>query len=55
MEKICLRCGDEFECTENENCWCMNEPLLVEKQINYDDCVCKKCLLLEYRKKLLDV
>lgn len=55
MEKICIKCKSKFDCMENEECWCMNQPTLNEKQIDYDDCICKKCLSLQYRKKLLDV
>jgi len=53
LEKSCARCGNPFECKGEESCWCFKEPLLRKKDIEFDECVCKECLQLQYRKKLL--
>jgi hypothetical protein len=53
--KNCKRCGASFECEETILCWCFEESKLNEKDIRFDDCVCKKCLLLQYREKLMGV
>ncbi|MEW6044801.1 MAG: cysteine-rich CWC family protein [Thermoproteota archaeon] len=55
MQKNCKRCGASFECQEDTTCWCFDEQKLDEKSIEFDDCVCKNCLLSQYRKKLLGV
>jgi hypothetical protein len=48
-----MKCGSSFECQENESCWCSNESKLSDKEITYDDCVCKNCLLLQYKQKII--
>lgn len=53
MKKNCIKCGSSFECQENESCWCSKELKLSGKEITYDDCVCKNCLLLQYRNKII--
>ena len=53
LEKTCTKCGKPFECQENDACWCFQEPLLKENEIKYDDCICKKCLLLQYGNRLI--
>ena len=48
MIKRCVVCNAEFECTENEQCWCMkykySEEQLKELRSNYSDCLCPACL-----------
>ncbi|MGI0073222.1 MAG: hypothetical protein ACREA3_05375 [Nitrosotalea sp.] len=48
-----MRCGNTFECKGIDACWCLEGPLLREKEIKYADCVCRDCLLLQYRSRLL--
>tara|TARA_B100001179_G_scaffold33263_1_gene20633 strand:+ start:6 stop:257 length:252 start_codon:yes stop_codon:yes gene_type:complete len=56
LEKKCSVCGNSFVCEEDANtCWCASLPKLSMDQINDDDCMCKKCLLKKYRKKLLKI
>jgi len=55
MIKNCQSCNLEFECKESIFCWCFQEPGLKNDEIEYDDCVCKKCLRLQYRERLLRV
>ena len=53
MEKKCSECGSPFICEEDEvACWCASLPKLSKDQLNDSDCMCKKCLLRQYRKKL---
>ena len=54
MEKKCSECGNSFTCEEDAiTCWCASLPKLSKDQItDDDDCMCKKCLLGKYRKKL---
>jgi len=48
MIKKCVICNQEFECTENGQCWCMqykySETLLKELRNKYADCLCPSCL-----------
>ena len=53
--KNCAKCGTLFDCKEDESCWCFKEPRLKEKEIRYNNCLCKDCHLLEYRQRLLGV
>lgn len=44
----CSKCGAEFTCKPQGDCWCNNyqlttEQLTVSKE-NYTDCLCEKCL-----------
>ena len=48
-----MKCGSSFECQENESCWCLKESKLSDKEITFNDCVCRDCLLSQYRQKLL--
>lgn len=47
--KICLACGEHFECTISEHCWCTRMPnlLSVEKE---DDCYCPSCFSSRLKK-----
>jgi len=54
MEKNCSECGRKFSCDNNLTCWCAGFPKLSEDQIDENDCMCKECLLLRYRKKIID-
>ena len=50
-EKICPRCGKEFECKEGSitECQCYGVSLNVEERAfieeRYHDCLCRSCLL----------
>ena len=55
MRKNCSECGSEFSCDNNLTCWCLNFPKLTNEQIDENDCICRECLLIRYRKKILDV
>ena len=55
LEKKCSECGSSFICEEDAvACWCASLPKLSKEQINDNDCMCKKCLLKKYRKKLVN-
>ena len=43
MNKTCNKCNKSFECTSDEQCWCMKE-YIVEIDTVYDDCLCSDCL-----------
>ncbi len=47
-EKVCARCGTDFLCLHNQDCWCMDYDLTAETlaflRKNYDDCLCPACL-----------
>ncbi len=53
QKKTCKECGNVFECKEESTCWCYSEPRLKETEIKYDDCVCKDCLRIQYREKIV--
>ena len=54
LEKKCTECESLFICEEDAvTCWCASLPKLSKDEIDDGDCVCKKCLLKKYRKKLL--
>ena len=57
MEKKCSECGSSFTCEEDDvSCWCASLPKLSKDQISDDDdCMCKKCLLKKYKKKILKI
>ena len=56
MNKKCAECGDSFSCDNNVSCWCADFPKLSKKQIeSQEDCICRICLLVRYRKKILDI
>lgn len=52
MEKKCSICNVIFECDNSNSCWCMKFPKLTIEDIDDSECVCKKCLLKKYEKKL---
>ena len=53
MRKNCSECGPEFSCDNSFSCWCSNFPKLTKEQIDDNDCICRECLLIRYRKKFL--
>ena len=55
MNKKCAECGDDFSCENDISCWCGDFPKLSEGEIDDKDCLCKRCLLTRYRKRILDV
>ena len=55
MRKNCSECGTKFSCDNSISCWCSNFPKLTKEQIDDNDCICRECLLIRYRKKILDV
>ena len=55
MIKKCQRCNLEFECKELSSCWCFQETGVGNDEIQFDNCVCKKCLQLQYRERLFGV
>ena len=55
LEKKCSECGISFTCENDTTCWCTDFPKLRKEQINDGDCMCKRCLLKKYRKKLLKI
>ena len=55
MRKNCSECGTEFSCDNSFSCWCSNFPKLTKEQIDDNDCICRECLLIRYRKKILDI
>ncbi|ARM30662.1 cysteine-rich CWC family protein [Prosthecochloris sp. HL-130-GSB] len=44
----CPRCGQEFECSRSDSCWCATmevpEAVLTYLGEHYDTCVCRRCL-----------
>ena len=55
MRKKCANCGDSFSCENDISCWCGDFPKLSQNEIDDKDCLCKTCLLIMYRKKILGV
>ena len=55
MKKKCAECGDSFSCDNDISCWCADFPKLSKNEIDDKDCLCRSCLLIRYRKKILDV
>ena len=55
MNKKCAESGNEFSCQNDISCWCADFPKLSMDEIDEKDCLCKTCLLIRYRKKILDV
>jgi Cysteine-rich CWC len=42
---VCARCGAEFECGNNSECWCAAEPYrLPMTKAWIEDCLCPACL-----------
>ena len=55
MDKKCAECGDSFSCSNDILCWCADFPKLSKNEVDERDCLCRSCLLIRYRKKILDV
>ena len=55
MKKKCAECGDSFSCENDITCWCGDFPKLSHNEIDDLDCLCRTCLLIKYRKRILDV
>jgi len=55
MNKKCAECGDDFSCANDISCWCADFPKLSKYVIDDKDCICRSCLLIRYRKKILDI
>ena len=55
MNKKCAECGNGFSCDNDITCWCADFPKLSKNEIDDRDCLCRTCLLVKYRKKILDV
>ena len=55
MNKKWAECGDSFSWDNDISCWCADFPKLPKNEIDEKDCLCKRCLLTRYRKKILDV
>ena len=55
MNKKCAECSDDFSCDNDISCWCADFPKLSKNEIDDKDCLCRRCLLVKYRKKILDV
>ena len=55
MKKKCAECGDDFSCENDITCWCGDFPKLSQSEIDDRDCLCRTCLLIKYRKRILDV
>ena len=55
MKKNCSGCGINFSCDNNITCWCTSFPKLSQEQIDEKDCLCRECLLVKYRIKILGV
>ena len=55
MNKKCAKCGEGFSCDNDFSCWCVEFPKLSEDEIDEKDCLCKTCLLIRYRKRILNI
>jgi hypothetical protein len=46
--KTCPKCGTEFKCFGEEDCWCETYQILQKDLIRitqeYSDCLCQDCL-----------
>lgn len=48
MNKTCEKCGKEFACHHNQDCWCVGYK--VSKELSeyfrnkFNDCLCEECL-----------
>jgi Cysteine-rich CWC len=40
----CPRCGTEFACTLDGQCWCMEETARLPTPTGGEDCLCRECL-----------
>ena len=55
LEKKCSKCESLFDCESDATCWCSTFPKLTKEEIDETDCMCKRCLLEKYRKKLMKI
>ena len=55
MEKTCSDCDSKFSCDNDITCWCASFPKLTGDKFNEKDCICIQCLLIRYRKKILNI
>ncbi|MCF0205898.1 MAG: cysteine-rich CWC family protein [Bacteroidales bacterium] len=59
MQKVCPKCGKQFDCSQTEQCWCTKyeipEDVANYLKENYLDCLCEDCLssILKYKEKYL--
>lgn len=48
VQKICPRCRKEFNCNEEEGCWCekihLTSDMLSYLRLRYIDCLCSSCI-----------
>ncbi len=48
-KKNCEKCGNTFHCKHSTDCWCSSysipEQLSSYLKKNYQDCLCKDCLI----------
>lgn len=44
----CAKCGNDFSCQPNDNCWCTNYQIstknLAVLKSKYKDCLCEPCI-----------
>jgi hypothetical protein len=40
----CSRCGTEFACNPEGDCWCAGETARLPMPVESDDCLCRDCL-----------
>jgi hypothetical protein len=40
----CSRCGTEFSCTRDSQCWCVEEAARMPMPREGEDCLCRECL-----------
>jgi hypothetical protein len=41
---VCARCGTEFTCTPDGECWCKEESARLPMPTDSEDCLCQECL-----------
>lgn len=49
----CVVCKKYFECENSLTCWCSKLPKLKKENLCFSGCMCKNCLLNEYKKSLI--
>lgn len=53
MKQTCSNCSRSFVCDSSTSCWCNEYPKITADRIKDEkDCLCKDCLLEQYRKKI---
>jgi hypothetical protein len=40
----CSRCGTEFSCNPEGDCWCKKETIRLPMPVEGEDCLCRECL-----------